>query len=677
VSDGTTIVARLTRRIATEIGGGRRRAKAGVIALPVRVSASVRASIQGAVRLVAAEYPAVLVHAVRKVRLTRVRSTTVARADAVLTARASGWGEAAGRLGAAPGPVGHGGSPGSGMPPSLQRGVAVPLPLTRPVVPRGVALPERLVDRLVVYTAVFGQEQALPPIHVRPTGVRFVCFTDTEIVDSDWEISLVEPAQDPVSERSRHRILAHEVLKTAAPECQWSIYVDPDVLLIGNLHTLVARWLLPNDVAMFRDATAAGWWDLAERHVMQGDVGPEALSGGFAELEHGSVPRTTGAYDPSLIWRHHVDPSVIAEMERWWEHTGRFPGLDGLALAVALAVTTAGPSADRPAALPLSLGQAGDSWFSATVPPSPPPDPSLRRTGSPGRRRTKIAFLRDPVANQEITTFLRGEQLSRLVASRFHDTYDVVYTDDRESLDDHVVILLKQTLQRLTPDEIDHLGRRNIAVVNCWDDQMPDRDRVLAADAQMVLAFGQLVDLRRRFPEHPTFLVTHHVNLDFPSGDPPQDRLRTGYFGASYNTVLPPTLDEMVDLVPTAVLAADDSDSWMPRLLQYNCHWAIRKRQYWDGWKPFMKGFVAARYGAPVIVAADDDDARYYLGDDYPFYATGASDEQLELLLLGVDAAFGGPEWDLARGIMRQVAERSSADQVCADMRRMVEHLAG
>jgi hypothetical protein len=44
--------------------------------------------------------------------------------------------------------------------------------------------------------------------------------------------------------------------------------------------------------------------------------------------------------------------------------------------------------------------------------------------------------------------------------------------------------------------------------------------------------------------------------------------------------------------------------------------------------------------------------------------------------LLRVDAAFGGPEWELARGIMRQVAERSSDAQVCADFHRMVDHIA-
>jgi hypothetical protein len=669
-------VGRLRRRVVSESAAFLRWLRAELRAAPGRALTG----MSGVVRTVALEYPAVMlgpIRALRKLPVKAVSAARTARVDAVLSARVHGWSDAADRLDAAAPTCGPGSQGLSALQP-LARPVAsirkttAPLPLARPVVRRGADLPDAMADRLVVYTALIGEDRSPPSIFVRPDGVRFVCFTDRpldrDIEGGQWEVSLVEPVSDPVRERSRYRILPHEVLEVVAPECDWSIYVDPDLLVVGNLQTLVTRWLLPHEMVMFRDPTAAGWWDLAERHVILGEVGA-ALVGGFAELESLDVPATAGAYDTSLIWRRHMEPTVIEQMKRWWEITSRFPGLDDLSLAVG----SADPATARPTSLPLSLGAADDSWFSAAVPA--PAAPTLRRTTAPGRRRTTVAFLRDPVANQEITTVLRGEQLSRLVAERYSDEYDVVYTDDRHSLSDHVVIVLKQALQHLAPDELEELSRRNIAVVNCWDDHPPDRDRLLAADAQMVLAIGQLIDLRRRLPERPTFMVTHHVNLDFPSGDPPQDRLRTGYFGAPYNTVLPPTLNDLIDVVHTAVLVADDSH-WMQRLLDHNCHWAIRKRQYWDGWKPFMKGFVAARYGAPVIVGVDDDDAKYYLGDDYPFYATGTSDAELELLLLRVDAAFGGPEWELARGIMRQVAERSSDAQVCADFHRMVDHLA-
>ena len=101
----------------------------------------------------------------------------------------------------------------------------------------------------------------------------------------------------------------------------------------------------------------------------------------------------------------------------------------------------------------------------------------------------------------------------------------------------------------------------------------------------------------------------------------------------------------------------------------------MRRTRPWDGWKPFLKGFLAARCGAPVIVAADDGDAGYYLGDDYPFYARSLAAADLEMAMATAAAGFGGPDWARARDIMAQVAARSSDAHVCAEFRLMVEEV--
>jgi hypothetical protein len=676
----TGLGGRLGRRALDEFHQLRRSAIVWVGDVP----GGVRARVERMGRRAVAEFPDASLNLVRGYRsVTRTRSAA-ARADAVLTARVHGWDAATARLAAAPPPPSPRLLPArSGRRPPLLAAVVAahrPAPVVAvasPTAPRAVELPRRVAERIVVYTARFGSDEPLQPLHVVPEGVRFVCVTDRVTGTGDWEVSIVDPpGVDAEHRQAWARIHPHEVLRAAAPDRDLSLYLDPDMVITGNLQTFLNRWLLAHDFVMFRHRDAAGWWDLAEEHVMSGRASPQMIEA-FAELERRTVPAAAGAFDTRLIWRHHRDGAVVELARRWWEFTEALAALDDVALAAAVA--DGGPAVmTRPKALPRSLGDASDSVFAAEV-PAPVRrgrSPATGRVAAPGCRGTKVVFLRDPVANAEITTTLRGAQLSRLVAERCPE-YDVVYTDDRASVTDSVVILLKQTLQNMSPADIDELRRRNVAVVNCWDDQAPDHERVLAADAQMVLAFGQLVELQRQYPEQPTFLVTHHVNLDFPRGCPPQDRLRVGYFGAPYNTRLPLALTGAVDLVPTAVLAGDDSARWMQRLADYNCHWAIRQRQYWDGWKPFLKGFIAARYGAPVVVGPDDDDARYYLGDDYPFYATGTSDEQLELLVAEMQGGFGGADWELARAIMRQVADRSSNEAVCADFRRMVDQLAG
>ena len=92
-------------------------------------------------------------------------------------------------------------------------------------------------------------------------------------------------------------------------------------------------------------------------------------------------------------------------------------------------------------------------------------------------------------------------------------------------------------------------------------------------------------------------------------------------------------------------------------------------------WKPFLKGFVAARCGAPVIVTAEDGDAAHYLGDDYPFYARSLAAADLEMALATAAAGFGGPDWARARDIMAQVAARSTDAHVCAEFRLMIEEV--
>jgi hypothetical protein len=252
--------------------------------------------------------------------------------------------------------------------------------------------------------------------------------------------------------------------------------------------------------------------------------------------------------------------------------------------------------------------------------------------------------------------------------------YDVRFTEDERNVRDAVVVLTKGAMATLDAGAIAALGRRNIATIGCWDDVRPEAAKARAVDAHMTLSFRQTLDLNRLYPETPAWLVTHHVNRQVAAATPPSDRLRTGYFGDLGNTVRPASLGGMVDLV--GIDTRNVSDDWLSRLPHYNCHWIVRQTRPWDSaWKPFLKGFVAARCGAPVIVTPEDGDAGHYLGDDYPFYARSLDAADLEMALALAAAGFGGPDWIRARDIMAQVAARSTDAHVCAEFRLMVEEV--
>ena len=119
----------------------------------------------------------------------------------------------------------------------------------------------------------------------------------------------------------------------------------------------------------------------------------------------------------------------------------------------------------------------------------------------------------------------------------------------------------------------------------------------------MTLSHRQTIDFARLFPDRPAFHVTHHVNRQIRPSTPPMDRPRTGYFGFLRNTHCPASLGGMVDLV--GIDTAKVEMNWLDALPDYNCHWIVRRRgKAHDGWKPFLKGFVAARCNAVVITGA-------------------------------------------------------------------------
>lgn len=91
--------------------------------------------------------------------------------------------------------------------------------------------------------------------------------------------------------------------------------------------------------------------------------------------------------------------------------------------------------------------------------------------------------------------------------------------------------------------------------------------------------------------------------------------------------------------------------------------------------KPFLKGFVAARCGATVVVTRDDMNAAYYLGDDYPFYAASTAFADLEMAWERAASEFGGPVWAEAIEIMAQVGVRSTDEQVCTEFKLMLDEL--
>ncbi len=613
--------------------------------------------------------PRALLATLVSLRIVAPRQLALAQMQAVLTARLYGWKAATplflrieswrrNEVTALPQLLLAAARPAKGL------GVCVPQD------DRPLDLPAELASKIVVYTACFGRRPYLLPLAGQPKGLRFLCFTDTPVSVPGWEVIVTPP---PSGGEAFAKICPHRLLTEAAPDAEWSLFLDPCRIPAGNLHTLVTRWLTHYDMVVWRHSRAGDWHDLAEYALLRATHSAAAVTAQAEACRTASIPRHQGAIDTGMIWRRHGDPAVQAQMEAWWESHEKEPGGDP-ALSWCRLTHELGGMAFRVALMPSVLGSAEKNIFFARN------DPQLcalkPRLPAPAllTRKLPITFLFAEERSQSGITLMRARQLSQMVAEAYPDRYDVTLRSDIQGVRDQVVIVNRGAIEFNKRAHLHELRDRNIASISDFLD-VPIKAKTAAAfDAHMTLCLPQAVELNRLYPSTPSFHVTHHVNPDVPECVPPSDRLRTGYFGRLGNTSRPETLEEMIELV-NVVDSSFTAENWARQAPLYNCHWIVRQKDDLQDWKPFLKGFVAARCGAVVIVTRDDMNAIHYLGDDYPFYADSLAPEDLEWAWARVASQFGGKEWRKAQAIMRQVQARSSRGQVMLEFKAMLDEV--
>ncbi len=226
---------------------------------------------------------------------------------------------------------------------------------------------------------------------------------------------------------------------------------------------------------------------------------------------------------------------------------------------------------------------------------------------------------------------------------------------DLGTLRGQTVILTKSALCRIGRREMAGLRARSHTLIADPVD-LPMRDSVLAAaDILLASSLTQERYFKTRFADRRVHYLAHHVDLRLPAIAAPADRARLAYFGKFENCLHADRIPPLVTVF-RAEFPADTG--WMQHLAAHNAHYALRAASPFDGFKPFTKGFVAAHCGAPVIVRADDEEARLHLGDGYTFYVQDLSWEAVNTQLARIAGSFGTPDWHAARATMQDLANR-------------------
>ncbi|MBB5642160.1 hypothetical protein [Cryobacterium roopkundense] len=267
------------------------------------------------------------------------------------------------------------------------------------------------------------------------------------------------------------------------------------------------------------------------------------------------------------------------------------------------------------------------------------------------------------------STVMRGAQLSAIAAQSMPDR-DVKYVELNVDIRNSVVFLTKGALKAMTMERLESLKKHKNVLLFDVVDELPPPITHGYADVLIAASHTAFVQHSINFPHLPVRLVNHHVDprVSALQVAPPDDRLRTAYFGETINAIFTSMITETVQVVP--IDTSRQSSSWIDHLAAYNLHYAVRATRDLDNYKPFLKGFTAAHCDSNILIQATEAEPAQWLGTDYPFLVQGPATEAS--ILAAIEHArgcFGGPEWNQGLVRMREVRERTSPERIGAEVR--------
>lgn len=249
-----------------------------------------------------------------------------------------------------------------------------------------------------------------------------------------------------------------------------------------------------------------------------------------------------------------------------------------------------------------------------------------------------------------------------------------------------VFILLKNVGYFLTPEQIDRLRERAIAVGLDHKDGRLSRVQLSLFDFHISSSLTGLTALNKIIAETRSSLTgdvfadvlfqSHDTRLNalrFRDGE----RFSPVYLGRMKHVKIPERI--LSEIAVHEVTNGRDMTRALEHLPNYNFHYAVRptaRPELHRAYKPFTKGVTAAACRSNILVDRDVDDAVEFLTPDYPYIAASNAARDVEDVYRKARDEFGGPEWKRGLEIMRGVRERLSGKALAEQFVRIVTRAA-
>ena len=285
---------------------------------------------------------------------------------------------------------------------------------------------------------------------------------------------------------------------------------------------------------------------------------------------------------------------------------------------------------------------------------------------------TKNIFFIDSNFNTSFgSSIIRRVQLNHIFSCFNKNTNIKSHLSTNSNFKNSILIFTKHATIELTDDAINNLKNNGNILIADPVDGVIDDVFLSKFDAIFACSVLQKINYQSKFNNRIHY-IGHHVDIRIEIAKPKLDFLKIGYFGELSNARFTDDLAREIDFINIDTSLGHDTD-WMLSLKKYNAHYAIRSEILPNQFKPFTKGFIAAHMGCPILLSSDDLEAKYFVGDNYPYFANPHSASKVQETIERMRYDFGGENWNLAVKTMKKVKSLSTIKKIAQQLINAIE----
>lgn len=184
-------------------------------------------------------------------------------------------------------------------------------------------------NKIVIYTAIFGNQDDLIEPKVDIDNADLVFFTDKLNVKSEkFDIRKIPGVYDDLAMNARMLKMHPHIL---FPEYEYSIWVDGRVdILIDDPQQLIDKYLKKSNFALFQHMHRNCLYIEAKECILRYKDRQSKITNQMIHYSLNGYPEQSGMVETGVLIRRHMSNDVIRFNERWWAELLRFSRRDQL-----------------------------------------------------------------------------------------------------------------------------------------------------------------------------------------------------------------------------------------------------------------------------------------------------------------------------------------------------------